>query len=176
MFISSCYELSYSNEKKSTYSIILFHTLILGSSGGTETHFITSGNGGEYRKTYHGFAPGHALQVDSPASLQVHRCAAIIASTLPNCHYSLISSLFVNLLSIISSIIKYLLHTLKICFSQYLCVRSLQCKLTPGIETKWIFLGLCHQNLSLVRCRVLLWLQAPSRRTAVFWSAQSPPA
>merc|ERR1719463_474804 len=32
---------------------------------------IQSGNGGEYRKTYHGFAPGHVLVVDSPTQLQV---------------------------------------------------------------------------------------------------------
>jgi len=32
---------------------------------------IQSGNGGEYRKTYHGFAPGHAVVVDSPTSIQI---------------------------------------------------------------------------------------------------------
>lgn len=32
---------------------------------------LQSGNGGEYRKTVHGFAPGYALVVDSPTSMQV---------------------------------------------------------------------------------------------------------
>lgn len=32
---------------------------------------IGSGNGGEYRKTYHGFSPGFALVIDSPKALQV---------------------------------------------------------------------------------------------------------
>eukprot|EP00931_Biecheleriopsis_adriatica_P087805 TRINITY_DN62221_c0_g1_i1.p1 TRINITY_DN62221_c0_g1~~TRINITY_DN62221_c0_g1_i1.p1 ORF type:complete len:638 (-),score=78.15 TRINITY_DN62221_c0_g1_i1:87-1958(-) len=32
---------------------------------------LQSGNGGEYRKTYHGFSPGHALLVDSPTALQI---------------------------------------------------------------------------------------------------------
>jgi len=32
---------------------------------------LQSGNGGEYRKTYHGFAPGFALIVDSPKEMQV---------------------------------------------------------------------------------------------------------
>ena len=43
--------------------------------GGSVGHFshqsIGSGNGGEYRKTYHGFAPGFALVIDSPTALQV---------------------------------------------------------------------------------------------------------
>ena len=32
---------------------------------------FSSGNGGEYRKTFHGFAPGHALVIDSPTAFQV---------------------------------------------------------------------------------------------------------
>ena len=32
--------------------------------------FMASANGGEYRKSYHGFAPGHAVVVDSPTELQ----------------------------------------------------------------------------------------------------------
>lgn len=32
---------------------------------------FSSANGGEYRKTYHGFAPGHVLVVDSPAAMQI---------------------------------------------------------------------------------------------------------
>ena len=32
---------------------------------------FSSANGGEYRKTYHGFAPGYALVVDSPTAFQV---------------------------------------------------------------------------------------------------------
>jgi hypothetical protein len=32
---------------------------------------IPSGNGGEYRKTYHGFSPSQALVIDSPTALQV---------------------------------------------------------------------------------------------------------
>ncbi|EOD20873.1 hypothetical protein EMIHUDRAFT_469884, partial [Emiliania huxleyi CCMP1516] len=39
---------------------------------GHPTHAaLTSGNGGEFRKTLHGFAPGYALVVDSPAQLQI---------------------------------------------------------------------------------------------------------
>lgn len=38
---------------------------------GGEAHPFSSGNGGEYRKTQHGFAPGYALVVDSPRSVQV---------------------------------------------------------------------------------------------------------
>lgn len=33
--------------------------------------WFSSGNGGEYRKTYHGFAPGYAMVVDSPTHLQM---------------------------------------------------------------------------------------------------------
>ena len=33
--------------------------------------FFSSGNGGEYRKTFHGFAPGYALLVNSPTEFQV---------------------------------------------------------------------------------------------------------
>merc|ERR1719230_373748 len=32
---------------------------------------LQSDNGGEYRKSLHGFAPGHVLVVDSPTQLQV---------------------------------------------------------------------------------------------------------
>ena len=41
-----------------------------GTSGGTSL-FMASGNGGEYRKTYHGYAPGFALVIESPTELQV---------------------------------------------------------------------------------------------------------
>eukprot|EP00039_Didymoeca_costata_P022118 m.3773 g.3773 ORF g.3773 m.3773 type:complete len:792 (-) comp2823_c0_seq1:19-2394(-) len=42
------------------------------SLGDNQDHIIiTSGNGGEYRKTYHGFAPGYGIVVDSPTQLQV---------------------------------------------------------------------------------------------------------
>ena len=34
-------------------------------------HQFSSANGGEYRKTYHGFAPGYALVIDSPTAFQV---------------------------------------------------------------------------------------------------------
>ena len=37
----------------------------------SSNQFFSSANGGEYRKTYHGFAPGYALVVDSPTSFQV---------------------------------------------------------------------------------------------------------
>lgn len=43
----------------------------LSSRGLPTSQAIMSGNGGEYRKTYHGFAPGHVLVVDSPTALQV---------------------------------------------------------------------------------------------------------
>ena len=32
---------------------------------------FSSGNGGEYRKTFHGFAPGYAVVVDSPSAFQI---------------------------------------------------------------------------------------------------------
>jgi len=32
---------------------------------------FSSANGGEYRKSYHGFAPGYALVIDSPTSFQI---------------------------------------------------------------------------------------------------------
>lgn len=32
---------------------------------------FSSGNGGEYRKTFHGFAPGYAMVIDSPTAFQV---------------------------------------------------------------------------------------------------------
>lgn len=32
---------------------------------------FSSANGGEYRKTYHGFAPGYALVIDSPTEFQI---------------------------------------------------------------------------------------------------------
>lgn len=43
----------------------------LSSRGLPTRQSIQSGNGGEYRKTYHGFAPGYVMVVDSPTSLQV---------------------------------------------------------------------------------------------------------
>eukprot|EP00756_Hemistasia_phaeocysticola_P032008 Hpha_TRINITY_DN16387_c2_g1::TRINITY_DN16387_c2_g1_i3::g.62124::m.62124 len=36
-----------------------------------QTQAFSSANGGEYRKTFHGFSPGHALVVDSPTSFQI---------------------------------------------------------------------------------------------------------
>jgi hypothetical protein len=33
--------------------------------------FMASGNGGEYRKSYHGYSPGHAVVIDSPTEWQV---------------------------------------------------------------------------------------------------------
>ena len=42
-----------------------------GSVGRFSHQSIGSGNGGEYRKTYHGFPPGFALVIDSPTALQV---------------------------------------------------------------------------------------------------------
>jgi hypothetical protein len=40
--------------------------------GSQHSHqMIQSGNGGEYRKTYHGFPPGFALVLDSPTAMQV---------------------------------------------------------------------------------------------------------
>eukprot|EP00931_Biecheleriopsis_adriatica_P115974 TRINITY_DN91702_c0_g1_i1.p1 TRINITY_DN91702_c0_g1~~TRINITY_DN91702_c0_g1_i1.p1 ORF type:complete len:642 (-),score=85.73 TRINITY_DN91702_c0_g1_i1:25-1950(-) len=52
---------------------------------------LTSGNGGEFRKTFHGFPPGYALVVDSPSQLQIspmnidtwHREAMNISGPLP---------------------------------------------------------------------------------------------
>ena len=32
---------------------------------------FNSANGGEYRKTYHGFTPGYALVIDSPTAIQI---------------------------------------------------------------------------------------------------------
>ena len=40
-------------------------------SGKPTSAFITSGNGGEYRKTRHGFAPGYAIVLDSPTEVQL---------------------------------------------------------------------------------------------------------
>ena len=45
--------------------------LISARSGLPSHQAFSSANGGEYRKTYHGFAPGYALVVDSPTSFQV---------------------------------------------------------------------------------------------------------
>ena len=41
--------------------------------GGTETTHIpfSSANGGEYRKTFHGFAPSYVLRLDSPKQVQI---------------------------------------------------------------------------------------------------------
>ena len=39
-------------------------------TGQRSSLFITSGNGGEYRKTAHRFAPGYAVVLDSPTALQ----------------------------------------------------------------------------------------------------------
>ena len=33
--------------------------------------FLASANGGEYRRSYHGYAPGYALVLNSPEALQV---------------------------------------------------------------------------------------------------------
>ena len=42
------------------------------SSRGHKTNVqCSSGNGGEYRKTFHGFPPGHALVIDSPTQIQI---------------------------------------------------------------------------------------------------------
>lgn len=41
------------------------------TSRGPASAFVTSGNGGEYRKTFHGFAPGHAVVIDSPTQIQL---------------------------------------------------------------------------------------------------------
>ena len=32
---------------------------------------FSSANGGEYRKTFHGFAPGYAVVIDSPSAFQI---------------------------------------------------------------------------------------------------------
>jgi hypothetical protein len=32
---------------------------------------ISSANGGEYRKSYHGFTPGDAIVINSPTQLQI---------------------------------------------------------------------------------------------------------
>ena len=43
-----------------------------GTKGGNDNSlFMASGNGGEYRKTYHGYAPGYALVIESPSEWQV---------------------------------------------------------------------------------------------------------
>ena len=39
-------------------------------NGGTSAQFA-SANGGEYRKTYHGFTPGTALVINSPTAFQL---------------------------------------------------------------------------------------------------------
>ena len=52
---------------------------------------FASANGGEYRKSYHGFAPGYALVVDSPTEFQItpmqidtwHRAEMNISAPLP---------------------------------------------------------------------------------------------
>merc|ERR1711871_1223866 len=41
------------------------------TNGGDSHLQFSSANGGEYRKTYHGFPPGYALVVDSPTAWQV---------------------------------------------------------------------------------------------------------
>lgn len=39
---------------------------------GASNHVVcSSANGGEYRKSYHGFSPGHALVLESPTSVQI---------------------------------------------------------------------------------------------------------
>ena len=38
---------------------------------GANSIFVTSANGGEYRKSFHGYAPGHANVIHSPTQLQV---------------------------------------------------------------------------------------------------------
>ena len=39
-------------------------------TGHPSSAFITSGNGGEYRKTAHRFAPGYGVVLDSPTAVQ----------------------------------------------------------------------------------------------------------
>lgn len=39
--------------------------------GATVHTICSSANGGEYRKSFHGFAPGHALVIESPTELQI---------------------------------------------------------------------------------------------------------
>ena len=41
------------------------------ASGLPTSAMFSDGNGGEYRKSYHGFAPGYAIVVDSPTELQI---------------------------------------------------------------------------------------------------------
>jgi hypothetical protein len=41
------------------------------ASASPSHQYFSSANGGEYRKTYHGFAPGYALVIDSPTQFQV---------------------------------------------------------------------------------------------------------
>jgi hypothetical protein len=40
-------------------------------AAGPVQHIFSSSNGGEYRRTYHGFAPGYALVLDSPTAMQI---------------------------------------------------------------------------------------------------------
>jgi hypothetical protein len=40
-------------------------------SGHPTSAIISSANGGEYRKTYHGFAPSHVIVIDSPTEWQL---------------------------------------------------------------------------------------------------------
>ena len=42
----------------------------LGDNG--SNRFVSSGNGGEYRKTFHGFPPGYAVVVESPTTLNIN--------------------------------------------------------------------------------------------------------
>ena len=46
------------------------HYIVEGASPTTHIPF-SSANGGEYRKTYHGFAPSYAVKLDSPKQIQI---------------------------------------------------------------------------------------------------------
>ena len=41
------------------------------SHSATDHIQFSSANGGEYRKTFHGFAPGYAIVIDSPSAMQI---------------------------------------------------------------------------------------------------------
>jgi hypothetical protein len=41
------------------------------ASSKTSNTFLSSANGGEYRKSLHGFSPGYAIVVNSPTELQI---------------------------------------------------------------------------------------------------------
>jgi len=39
--------------------------------GAVHSLIVSSANGGEYRKSFHGYAPGYAVVIESPESLQI---------------------------------------------------------------------------------------------------------